>query len=81
MTKSNGGQTDHYADAFVGENIAYGYDVVTTLCRSEAYTYLHAHRPIPWNQPLPYIEGLLFMDLDNVTLTSQENVTETMQVQ
>ena len=27
MTKSNGGQTD----AFVGENIAHGYDVVMTF--------------------------------------------------
>ena len=25
------GETDHYADAFVGKNIAYSYDVVTTL--------------------------------------------------
>ena len=25
-----------------------------------------------WNQPLPYIEGLLFMDFDNVTLMSQK---------
>ena len=33
---------------------------------------LHAHPPIPWNQPLPYIEGLLFMEFDNVTLTSQK---------
>ena len=32
---------------------------------------LHAHRQIPLNQPLPYIEGLLFMDFDNVALTSQ----------
>ena len=24
---------------------------------------LHADRPIPWNQPLPYIEGLLFNGL------------------
>ena len=27
---------------------------------------------IPRNQPLPYIQGLLFMDFDNVTLTSQK---------
>ena len=33
---------------------------------------LHTHRPIPWNQPLPYTEGLLFMDFDNATLTSQK---------
>ena len=36
-----GGQTDHYADAFVGEYIEYGYDVETTLWRSEAYTWRH----------------------------------------
>ena len=24
-------QTDYFADAFVCENIAYGYDIVTTL--------------------------------------------------
>ena len=24
-------QTDHFANAFVRENVAYGYDVVTTL--------------------------------------------------
>ena len=29
---------------------------------------LQAHQPILWNQPLPYIEGLFFMDYDNVTL-------------
>ena len=33
---------------------------------------LHAHQPIPWNQPLPYIEGLLFMGFRNVRLTSQK---------
>ena len=33
---------------------------------------LYPHWPIPWNQPLPYIEGLLFMDFHNVTLTSQK---------
>ena len=36
---------------------------------------LHAHWSIPWNQPLLYVEGLLFMDFDNV------HVTETMQAQ
>ena len=30
-TKSVADQTDHFADGFVHENIAYGYDVVTTL--------------------------------------------------
>ena len=28
---------------------------------------LLAHRPIPWNQPLPYIEGVLSIDFDDVT--------------
>ena len=32
----------------------------------------HAHRPILLNQPLLYKEGLLFMDFNSVTLTSQE---------
>ena len=36
------------------------------------HTILHAHRPIPWNQPLSYLEGILSMDFDNVTLTSQK---------
>ena len=43
----------------------------TTPC-FKSYVNLHAHWPIPWNQPLPYIKGLLFMDFDNVTLTSQK---------
>ena len=30
-TESVANQTDHFADAFVHENVAYGYDVVTTL--------------------------------------------------
>ena len=29
-------QTDHFADVFVCDNVAYGYDVVATLCRSKA---------------------------------------------
>ena len=33
---------------------------------------LHAQRPIPWNHFLPYMEDLLFMDFDYVTLTSQK---------
>ena len=28
---STAGQTDHFADALVCENLAHGYDVVTTL--------------------------------------------------
>ena len=31
-------QTDYFADAFVRENVAYGYDVVTTLRRSKVYS-------------------------------------------
>ena len=30
-TESDADQTDHFADAFVWENVAYGYDIVTTL--------------------------------------------------
>ena len=30
-TESVADQTDHFADVFVRENVAYGYDVVTTL--------------------------------------------------
>ena len=30
-TESAADQTDHYADVFVRENVAYGYEVVTTL--------------------------------------------------
>ena len=30
-------QTDHFANAFVSENVAHGYDVVTTLWRSKVY--------------------------------------------
>ena len=46
-----------------------GYD--PTPSKPGSYFKLHTHRPIPWNQPLPYIEGLLFKDFGNVTLTSQ----------
>ena len=35
-------QTDHFADVFVHENVAYGYDVVTTLGRSQ----VHSRRPL-----------------------------------
>ena len=30
-TESVADQADHFADVFVRENVAYGYDVVTTL--------------------------------------------------
>ena len=30
-TESVADQTDHFADVFVRENVAYGYDVVTLL--------------------------------------------------
>ena len=31
-TESAADQTDHLADVFVGENIAYGYDVTMLWC-------------------------------------------------
>ena len=37
-TKSFVDQTDHFADVFVRENVAYGYDVVTTIWRSKTYS-------------------------------------------
>ena len=40
--ESVAGQTDHFADVLVRENVAYGYDVVTTLWRSK----VHSRRPI-----------------------------------
>ena len=30
-TESVADQADHFADVFVHENVAYGYDIVTTL--------------------------------------------------
>ena len=40
-TESIADQTDHFADAFVRKNTAYGYDVVMTLCRSKVYSRHH----------------------------------------
>ena len=34
-------QTDHFADVFVCENVAYGYDVVATLWRSKVNNRRH----------------------------------------
>ena len=34
-------QTDHFADVFDYKNVAYGYDVVTTLWRSKVYSRRH----------------------------------------
>ena len=34
-------QTDHFADAFVCENVAYEYDVVMVLWRSKVYSQRH----------------------------------------
>ena len=34
-------QTDHFADVFVRENVAYGYDVMTTLWRSKVHIRRH----------------------------------------
>ena len=36
-TESFVDQTDHFADDIVPENVAYGYDVVTTLWRSKVF--------------------------------------------
>ena len=40
-TESVMDQTDHFADAFVRENVAYGCEVVTTLWRSKVYNQRH----------------------------------------
>ena len=40
-TESIADQTDHFADVIVLENIAPGYDVVTTLLRSKVYSRRH----------------------------------------
>ena len=37
-TESVAGHIDHFADVFVRENVAYGYDVVATLWYSKAYS-------------------------------------------
>ena len=34
-------QTDYFANAFVNENVAYVYDVVSTLWRSKIYNWCH----------------------------------------
>ena len=40
-TESVVDQTDHFADVFVRESVAYGYGVVATLMRSKAYSRRH----------------------------------------
>ena len=40
-TESVADQTDHYTNAFARENIAYGYDIATTLWRSKVYSRRH----------------------------------------
>ena len=40
-TESAADQIDHFADAFVRENVAYSYDVVTTLWRSKDNSRRH----------------------------------------
>ena len=40
-TESVADQTDHFADVFVRENVAYRYDVVGTLWRSKVYSRRH----------------------------------------
>ena len=37
-TESIADQTNHFADVFVRENGADGYDIVTALCRSNVYS-------------------------------------------
>ena len=54
--------------------VKFGKKINTILCskclvqRKPLNKYLceHAHWSIPWNQPLPYIESLLFMDFDTM---------------
>ena len=38
FTESVVDQTDHFADAFVHEKVAYVDDVVTVLCNSKVYS-------------------------------------------
>ena len=45
-TESVADQTDHFDDVFVRENVAYGYDVVTTLWRSKVHSRRHFVRKI-----------------------------------
>ena len=40
-TESFADQTDHFADVSVRENVAYSYDVVTTLWRSKVHSPRH----------------------------------------
>ena len=40
-TESVADQTDHFADVFVRENVAYDNDVVTTLRRSKVHSRRH----------------------------------------
>ena len=46
-TESIVDQTDHVADVFVRENVAYDYDVVTTLWRSKVHNRRHFVKRIP----------------------------------
>ena len=41
-TKSAVDQADHFSDVLVRENVAYGYDVVTTIWRSKTYSRRHS---------------------------------------
>ena len=45
-TENIADQTDHFAEVFVRGNIAYGYDVVTTLWRSKVHSRRHLFREI-----------------------------------
>ena len=55
-TESVADQADHFADVFVRENIAYGYDVVTTLWRSK----VHNRRHFVWEIQCKKMDNLMF---------------------
>ena len=55
-TENIADQTDHFADVFVRENAAYGYDVVTTLWRSK----VHSRRHFVLRNPVLEMDNLMF---------------------
>ena len=55
-TESLADQTDHFADVFVRENDAYGYDAVTTLWRSK----VHSRRHFVKRNPVSEMDNLMF---------------------
>ena len=54
-TESVADQADHFADVFVRENVAYGYDVVTTLWRSK----VHSRRHFVWEIQCKKMDNLM----------------------